>query len=422
MTVSILIAGKLVRLSNTPPRTPAVDVGSSALLGRVRLDSAGIQALRSMLAAEMGSAVQRMGDTQVVEEACKRVAGGRWTLSVVDVPKLQAAGTHGGAESGAGAGSGASTGIDPLRDKKKTWVEFELLDKNKRPVKGLRVEVTLPDGTVEKATLSEKGAFRKDGIDPGTCRVRFPELCGREWGKASCFADGAAVTLLKGAPKISPGPYSVLQGDYIASIAADAGYLSWKTIWDDGKNAALKAKRNPNVLYPGDLLEIPAKQKKEESIPTAEYTTFQTIGDPVQLKIVVLDWAGNPVVDTEMDVQLDAGEKLKTAGDGSATKKVMDPQGNKEGKLVVNGFVLSLKVGHLDPVEEISGQVARLNNLGYRAAASGGATGADVGRAVNLDDPAFKSAVEEFQCDYGLPVDGVCGPKTKAKLKDVHGS
>ncbi len=49
----------------------------------------------------------------------------------------------------------------------------------------------------------------------------------------------------------------------------------------------------------------------------------------------------------------------------------MDPQGNKEGKLVVNGFVVSLKAGHWDPVEEISGQVARLNNLGYRGASGG---------------------------------------------------
>ena len=187
--------------------------------------------------------------------------------------------------------------------------------------------------------------------------------------------------------------------------------MSWKTIWDDGKNAALKAKRNPNVLYPGDTLEIPAKQKKEESIPTTEYTTFQTIADPVQLKIVVLDWAGNPVVDTELDIQLDAGEKIKTAGDGSATKKVVDPQGNREGKLVVKGHSLGLKVGHLDPVEELTGQVWRLNNLGYRA-----------GNAKTSGDMAFKSAVEEFQCDYSLTVDGVCGPNTQGKLKDTHGS
>jgi len=380
----------------------------------VRLDAAGIQALRSMLVAEMGSVVQRMADPLVVEEAAKRVASGRWTLSVVDAPKIAATGTQGTDQAGGGSqaknGSG-KPGDDPLKDKKKTWIEFDLLDKNKHPVKGIGVEITLPDGTIEKGTLSDKGSFRKEGIDPGSCRVRFPDLDGREWAKAGSFAEGAAVTLFKGAPKLPAGPHKVLQGDHIASIAADAGFLSWKTIWDDGKNAALKAKRNPNVLYPGDMLEIPAKQKKEESIPTTEYSTFQTIGDPVQLKIVVLDWAGNPVVDTELDIQLDAGEKIKTAGDGSATKKSVDPQGNKEGKLVVKGYSLALKLGHLDPVEEITGQVWRLNNLGYRA-----------GSATDVEDPIFKSAVEEFQCDYALTVDGVCGPNTQGKLKDTHGS
>jgi hypothetical protein len=236
-------------------------------------------------------------------------------------------------------------------------------------------------------------------------------LDGREWAKSGSFAEGSAVTLFKGAPKIPAGPYKVLQGDHIASIAADAGYVSWKTIWDDGKNAGIKAKRNPNVLYPGDVLEIPARQKKEESVPTTEYSTFQLVGDPVQLKIVVLDWAGNPVVDTELDIQLDGGEKIKTAGDGSVTKKTLDPLGQKVGKLMVKGFELGLKLGHLDPVEEISGQVWRLNNLGYRA-----------GDTTDANDSAFKSAVEEFQCDYALAVDGICGPNTQGKLKDVHGS
>jgi hypothetical protein len=373
------------------------------------LDPTAIQALRHLLVTELGSVMQRMADPLVVEEAAKRVAAGRWTLAVVDLPQMTVGGNQGASQAGAGAKS--SGGKDPLKDSKKTWVEVELLDKNKRPVKGLAIEITLPDGSIEKGTLSEKGSFRKDGIDPGTCRVRFPDLDGREWAKSGSFAEGSAVTLFKGAPKIPAGPYKVLQGDHIASIAADAGYVSWKTIWDDGKNAGIKAKRNPNVLYPGDVLEIPARQKKEESVPTTEYSTFQLVGDPVQLKIVVLDWAGNPVVDTELDIQLDGGEKIKTAGDGSVTKKTLDPLGQKVGKLMVKGFELGLKLGHLDPVEEISGQVWRLNNLGYRA-----------GDTTDANDSAFKSAVEEFQCDYALAVDGICGPNTQGKLKDVHGS
>ncbi len=406
MTVSLRIAGKLVHVSNTPSRHVQADVGHAAFLRRVRMDPAGIHQLRQMLVAEVGHVVQRMADPLVVEEAAKRVAAGRWTLSVVDAPALSASSALTGEQGGP---KGAKK--DPEKDSKKTWVEIELLDKNKRPVKGLAVEVTLPDGSVEKSTLSDKGTFRKDGIDPGNCKVRFPDLDGREWAKSSSFAEGQAVTLFKGPPKLKPGPYTVKQGDHIASIAADAGYVSWKTIWDDGKNASIKAKRNPNVLYPGDVIEIPERQKREESAPTGEYSTFQTVGDPVQLKIVVLDWAGNPVVDTELDIDLDGGEKIKTAGDGSVTKKTVDPQGQREGRLKVQGHELGLKLGHLDPVEEFSGQVWRLNNLGYRA-----------GEPADANDMDFKSAVEEFQCDNGLTVDGICGPQTQGKLKDVHGS
>jgi hypothetical protein len=62
------------------------------------------------------------------------------------------------------------------------------------------------------------------------------------------------------------------------------------------------------------------------------------------------------------------------------------------------------------PVEELSGQQVRLNNLGYFAG--------DVGEK---DEESFRSAVEEFQCGHGSAVDGVCGPTSQAKLNEVHG-
>jgi murein L,D-transpeptidase YcbB/YkuD len=43
------------------------------------------------------------------------------------------------------------------------------------------------------------------------------------------------------------------------------------------------------------------------------------------------------------------------------------------------------------------------------------------GRTAEENKALFLSAVEEFQCDHGLTVDGKCGPATQARLKQAHG-
>jgi hypothetical protein len=78
----------------------------------------------------------------------------------------------------------------------------------------------------------------------------------------------------------------------------------------------------------------------------------------------------------------------------------------------INDQVIPIQIGHLDPVKEVSGQKARLNNLGYFA-----------GPLDKEDEELLRSAVEEFQCEHmgKAAVDGKCGPKTQEKLLAVHG-
>jgi putative peptidoglycan binding protein len=75
---------------------------------------------------------------------------------------------------------------------------------------------------------------------------------------------------------------------------------------------------------------------------------------------------------------------------------------------------LTLGIGELDPIDTISGQLQRLHNLGYEPGPVSPATNDDERRRQ-------RSAIEEFQCDQSLGVDGVCGPVTQAKLLQVHG-
>jgi type VI secretion system secreted protein VgrG len=65
---------------------------------------------------------------------------------------------------------------------KKHWIEIELVDEAGQPVAGEPYQVTLPDGsTVADGTLDEKGRARVDNIDPGSCKVTFPNLDKEAW-------------------------------------------------------------------------------------------------------------------------------------------------------------------------------------------------------------------------------------------------
>ena len=70
------------------------------------------------------------------------------------------------------------------QQQKKSWIEIELVDEANEPVPGEVYEITLPDGTTTKGTLDGKGLARVDGIDPGTCKVTFPNLDKEAWKKA----------------------------------------------------------------------------------------------------------------------------------------------------------------------------------------------------------------------------------------------
>ena len=68
------------------------------------------------------------------------------------------------------------------QQKKKSWIEIELVDQDKQPVPGEPYRITLPDGeTVAEGTLDEKGFARVDGIDSGTCKITFPNLDKDAW-------------------------------------------------------------------------------------------------------------------------------------------------------------------------------------------------------------------------------------------------
>ena len=211
----------------------------------------------------------------------------------------------------------------------------------------------------------------------------------------------------------------VEQGEFLSSIANQYGFTDYNVIWNDPNNADLKQSRvNPNVLQPGDNVYIPDKQPKDESGATAQRHVFTLKQNPLMLRIVLEDAFEKPLANAPCTLYL-GQEKSPLTSDGTGkVEKPITPDTATTGTLVLQtpdtpfqDDTLTISVGELDPWDSLSGQAARLNNMGYFA-----------GTPTSADDPDFESAVEEFQCDNGLiPVDGKLGPQTQAKLKQVYG-
>jgi hypothetical protein len=60
--------------------------------------------------------------------------------------------------------------------KEKTWIEIVLLDDLGQPVDGKKYVVELPDGSKKEGTLDKQGKAKVSDIDPGLCKISFPEI------------------------------------------------------------------------------------------------------------------------------------------------------------------------------------------------------------------------------------------------------
>jgi hypothetical protein len=204
--------------------------------------------------------------------------------------------------------------------------------------------------------------------------------------------------------------YTVKQGDCLASIAYRHG-LFWEKVWNHPQNAKLKEKRkDPNILYPGDVLFVPKKEEKQESGATEKRHRFQLKGVPEKLYIQLLD-GDKPKANEIYILEID-GKMMSDKTDANGRLRHSISPIAKKGRLWVgeeqDEYILNL--GYLDPIDEITGIQARLNNLGF-----------DCGRIDGLMGPKTKAALRQFQKWRSLPTSGEIDEKTRNELLNDHG-
>lgn len=203
--------------------------------------------------------------------------------------------------------------------------------------------------------------------------------------------------------------YTVKIGDCIESIAKDHGFFG-ETIWNDPANTDLKQKRkDPNVLYPGDVVFVPNKRLKQESGATEQRHRFRQKGVPLKIRLRLFI-GDEPRADESYVLVIDGHIFTGTTGANGEVEHPMPPDA-KNARLVVGEeqeeYVLDL--GHMNPVNEISGIQARLNNLGF-----------DCGVVDGILRPKTEAALRKFQEEYNLTESGTVDEETCNKLLDVH--
>jgi LysM repeat protein len=202
-----------------------------------------------------------------------------------------------------------------------------------------------------------------------------------------------------------PAQHTVQQGDCFSSIAAQYGF-PWKTLWNHPSNSELKQlRKDPSVLYPGDVVNIPDKDIREESRSTDVRHKFKKKGEPTHIKIrLLLDDQPRPGLNYELQVN---GQKITGSTDGGGYLRADIPPDASEGVLVVNEGttkdVYQLSFGALDPIDTEDGVRERLASLGY-----------------DVTD-GLADAVQGFQTKQGLQATGTIDDALRAKLKEIFG-
>jgi hypothetical protein len=211
--------------------------------------------------------------------------------------------------------------------------------------------------------------------------------------------------------------HTIRQGEHASSVAAKYAFRDYRTVWESPDNALLREQRqNPNVLAPGDEVVVPDKAQKAMPVAVDMRHRFRAAVPNLWLRVTLHHFDDRPLANLRCEMSLDTGKKLEVNTDETGTLETRIPRTAKLARLTVldSGapfdLEIPIQIGDLDPVELSSGQIARLNNLGYF-----------VGDVADADEKLLRYAIEEFQVDHELTVTGQADQPTQDKLLELHG-
>ena len=301
-------------------------------------------------------------------------------------------------------------------------IEVRVFDEADQPVASVALELQRSPESVVLALTDGEGHARFDGLVPGSYQLALPATDEKAWelirqealpppsDKSS--GDAGWQAPVEGG---QPETWEVRLGDSMSSIAFHCGLLP-ETVWSFRANAGLQASRqHKQILHPGDVVHLPRRQRKSIGASTTNRYDLRRKGVPEMLRIRFLDFQQEPCREVPylLNLQVDDGTALparegRTDGAGFLIEPIPP---NLAEAVVLLGRAPEVRetrfrLGYVNPVGEMSGAQARLNNLGYWC-------GEESGEETELT----VAALRRFQADQGLEPTGKLDGETKARLQ-----
>jgi len=205
-------------------------------------------------------------------------------------------------------------------------------------------------------------------------------------------------------------PYTVEPGDCLSSIAHQFGF-TWQVLWNDPSNAELRSKRkNPNVLFPGDVVNIPSVRPKEFRPKLNAWNQYVVRAGSASVRIR-LTVNGAPLANVKLTASVDDGPSTTARTDDDGRVEIaVSPTARNAVLTSENGLSYRLELGGLDPIDTPTGLQARLAQLGYYW-----------GRIDGVIGPASRAAISAFQQAQGLSPTGSDDDSTRQALERAFG-
>lgn len=217
-------------------------------------------------------------------------------------------------------------------------------------------------------------------------------------------------------------PYVIRQGDYLTKLAFVMGFDA-DEVWNHPKNAELKARRaNPNILYPGDILFVPNDPPTAAPLQVGAVNRYLGRIPTVVVRVTLLRADRTPIANTDCWIH-GLGEVSAARSDADGTVSVSVLITVDDFIVVIDGEPAPLRVlvGHLDPKDEDSGVLQRLENLGYlppmHPSFESFLSSEDIRQH---HEYRLSNAVSRFQEEHGLPPTGSADEATIAALAAKH--